>query len=172
MTRSTAVRSLVAIVMVAGLAFTGGSAASAQCYFNCGTAGDVTFSIEDSSVVAGQTVGVSGTGCGANEVVEFSIGDSVIGSASADGDGNYSSTVTIPGLSNGSYTVNASCGTEVLGLEITVAGAGGAVNPGGVGGSGLARTGSDLGPLAGLGAAALVLGAAAVYGTRRRRQEA
>ena len=169
MSRSTAVRGLVALVMTAGLVLVGGSAAFAQIpgYPSGGTP---TFTIDDSTVVAGQTIGVSGTGCAAGEEVTFTIGDTTVGSATADGSGDYAGTVTIPSLENGEYTINASCGTSVLGLNITVGDGGG--SSGGTSGGGLARTGTEIGPLAGLGAAAVVLGAAAVYGTRRRRQAA
>jgi len=170
MSRSHAVRGLVALVMTAGLVLVGGSAAFGQTYGGSGS-GSATFLIDDSTVVTGQTVGVSGTGCAANEDVTFTIGDTQVGSTVADADGNYSGSVVVPSLADGQYTINASCGTSVLGLNITVGGTGaGTVSSSA--GTGLARTGTEIGPLAGLGAAAVVLGAAAVYGTRRRRTHA
>ena len=172
MRRSNVVRACVAVLMAAGFLFVGANAASAAgCGYSCPTTGGtVTFTIDDTTVVAGQTVGVSGTGCAAGADVTFTIGGTEVGSTTADSDGNYSGSVTIPNLDPGEYTINATCGSAVLGITITVgSGAGGT---GSTTGGGLARTGSDLGPLAGLGAAAVVLGGAAVYGTRRRRQTA
>ena len=171
MSRSTAARGLLATVMVAGLVLVGGSAAFAQIpgYGGGGTP-TVTFEIDDSTVTVGQTVGVSGTGCGAGETVTFSIDGTTVGTTTASSDGSYSATVTIPNLPDGTYTPNATCGSDVLGLQITV-GSGVGGTGASTGGGGLARTGSNLMAPIGVGTIAVVLGGAAVYGTRRLRDE-
>jgi len=170
MSRNRLMRVLMGLIMAAGLVFVGSSAAGAA---DCGYGGCVVvFKIADTVVVAGQTVEVSGSGCEANAPVTITIGDTTVGTTTTDGDGNYTGTITIPDLPPGKYTVNADCGTGVLGIDITIEASSTPGTTPGTTTTPLARTGSDLGPLAALGAAAVVLGGAAVYGTRRRRQAA
>ena len=166
MTRRSTTRTLVGALVAVLFVVMGSSAANAQ--YGTTAPGTVTFTVEDSTVVAGQSLGVSGTGCDPDSEVTFTIGETVVGTATADSEGNYSGTVTIPALAPGTYTINAECGAEVLSLDITVGTGDGGTVP--TTDDGLARTGFDLAPLAGIGAAAVVLGAAAVYGTRRKRQ--
>ena len=60
-------------------------------------------------------------------------------------------------------------GTPIGSCTIQVAGAS---LPLAITGTSLARTGSDIGPAIGIGAALIALGAAAAYGARRRTQQA
>jgi len=168
--RST-VRALSILVGAAALSLLMASAASAQIPGYPGGGPSVTFKIDDSTVVAGQTVGVSGTGCGAGDTVTFTIDGSTVGATTASSTGTYSSTVTIPGLPDGTYTVNATCGGDVLGLSIILGNGGGSLGAS-TGTGGLARTGSNLMAPIGAGTIAVALGGAAVYGSRRRRESA
>ena len=167
--RST-VRALSMLVGAAALSLMLASAASAQIP-GYGGSPSVTFQVDDSTVVAGQSVVASGTGCGAGDTVTFSIDGTTLGTTTASSTGTYSSTVTIPDLPDGTYTLNATCGSDVLGLSITVGNGGGSLGAS-TGSGGLARTGSNLMAPVGVGTIAVVLGGAAVYGSRRRRQSA
>lgn len=107
--------------------------------------------------------------------VEFRIADQVIGSAPVNDDGTFSGNFTVPNVAQGDYTI---VGTASEDLEadgpIRILNAGTNVNNNNTntannGSTPLARTGFDATPMITLGAAALVLGAAAVYGSKRRR---
>lgn len=126
-------------------------------------------------VVRGETVDVRGDECagGASVTVTYDDG-TVLGTFTADGDGTFVSTITIPtGSSLGEHLVTATCGdveqflrVNVLGEQITTPG-------GSAPGGALPRTGSsNTAPLVGIGAGALVLGAAFLYGSRRSSDSA
>lgn len=132
-------------------------------------------------VTAGSRITLTGTAVNVDSI-EFAIGGSVIGSVTPDADGNFSGTFTVPSLAAGTYSITATaqsdCGEftveediEVVATQVT-----NPVNNNVNGSAGnttsdtpLARTGFDAAPMVTLGAAALVLGAAAVYGSKRRR---
>lgn len=133
-----------------------------------------------SQVQAGGELNVSGFCTIAGEDVTFTLGDITLGTVTPDENGDFSATFTVPAdLAPGTYTLTGTCGDQLVAegtVEVLGAGTGvGGGDDGSVGGSTntgstpLARTGFDARPVVTLGAAALVLGGAAVYGSRRRR---
>jgi LPXTG-motif cell wall-anchored protein len=180
MTRRKSLRGFAAVLLAAGFVLVAGSAAFAQYPTTPTTTGGCvpTITGPNESVTGGQSVPVSGTCCAPGQSVSFILnpGGMTIGQTTADSSGNYTGTVTIPeNLGEGQYTIAADCGgqtsTEVLGLSVGAGGTGTTTgSTTGSTGTALPRTGSNLAPLVGLGGAAIVLGAAAVYGTRRRRR--
>ena len=121
------------------------------------------------TVVRGETVDVSGEGCapGAEVVVTFDDG-TVLGTFTADENGDFTTTITIPkDATLGVHLVTATCGDVEQFINVNVL----AENVDNVDNGTLARTGSsNTGPLVGIGAAAIVLGGAFLYGARRPRQ--
>jgi LPXTG-motif cell wall-anchored protein len=149
------------------LLFTG-SAAHAQ-YEPGPTTTTPTTDIPEVTVVRGETVDVSGSDCapGADVVVTLDDGTN-LGTFTADENGSFVTTITIPSSTSiGSHLITATCGDVQQFLRVNVLGE--SVDQG-VGGGALPRTGSsNTAPLVGIGAGALVLGAAFVYGSRRPR---
>ncbi len=157
---------------------------------------EVVFSatIDNVTPGPGETVTISGT-CDAADSVDIGIDGSSIGSIPVDDDDSFSGSVTIPDLAPGTYTVTATCGDEVLGIEITIGGStggngtagtmtGGSDNgntagvstdsgsntgSGSSGSDALARTGGDTDVLLKVGGGLLLAGAAAtLFATKRR----
>ena len=141
---------------------------------------DASIALSASSVVAGDTVTVTGRGFGEGERVEMTLfSDPVfLGSADADSDGRFTATVRIPLTTPaGEHTVRAAGSTsgalaeKALTVQAVPAGPGapdaGAPGAGGPGGS-LSQTGSGA-LFAGLGALALLIAGGAVFLLRRRR---
>ena len=144
-----------------------------------------------SQVQAGGELNVSGNCSIEGEDVTFTLGDITLGTVTPDENGDFSATFTVPAdLAPGTYTLAGTCGDQLVAEgTVEVLGAGGSNGGGGAGAGGvnngssggtsggstntgstpLARTGFDARPVVTLGAAALVLGGAAVYGSRRRR---
>lgn len=160
---------MLAVLIGALFAFGGSAVASAQdCgYGGCGSS-TTTPDIPTVTVVRGESIDVTGEGCapGAEVVVTFDDG-TVLGTFTADANGDFTSTITIPSNATvGVHLVTATCGDVEQFLNVNVLGASDNVDDGT-----LARTGSsNTGPLVGIGAAAVVLGAAFLYGARRPRQ--
>ena len=167
---------VVAVLFGALLALFAGSAAGAQGIYppqSSTTSGPTTTTapeIPSVTVVRGETVDVAGSGCepGASVVVTYDDG-TVLGTFIADANGDFVTTITIPANSTlGDHLLTATCGDLEQYLNVNVLAE--QVNaPGGVNNGALPRTGSNTGPLVGIGAAALVLGAAFVYGARKPR---
>ena len=141
---------------------------------------DASIALSASSVVAGDTVTVTGRGFGEGERVELTLfSDPVfLGSADADSDGRFTATVRIPLTTPaGEHTVRAAGSTsgalaeKALTVQAAPVGPGapdaGAPGAGGPGGS-LSQTGSGA-LFAGLGALALLIAGGAVFLLRRRR---
>lgn len=149
------------------LVFTG-SAAHAQ--YEPGPSTTTPTDIPEVTVVRGETVDVSGTDCapGAEVVVTMDDGTN-LGTFTADDNGSFVATITIPASTSiGSHLITATCGDVQQFLRANVLGE--SVDSGATGGGALPRTGSsNTAPLVGIGAGALVLGAAFVYGSRRPR---
>ncbi|MCU1499298.1 MAG: hypothetical protein JWM47_3251 [Acidimicrobiales bacterium] len=121
------------------------------------------------TVVQGESLAVSGDGCAPGATVTFTLTSgeysAEIGTATADADGAYDSTVVIPSNAPaGAATLSNSCDTSVLGLQINAAPA---VTPGT-----LPRTGSNTQTLVGVGAGFLLLGGTLAIGARRTRRTA
>ena len=83
----------------------------------------------------------------------------------------FVTTITIPSTSTlGEHLVTATCGDVQQFIKVNVLAEQVNNTTPGVSGGTLPRTGSsNTGPLVGIGAAAMVLGAAFVYGSRRPR---
>ncbi|MDQ1423734.1 MAG: hypothetical protein QOD72_1232 [Acidimicrobiaceae bacterium] len=98
------------------------SPAVAQSY---GQGGVPTVQASSAAPAAGSQLTLSVAGFCANSPVSFSIGGTVVGSATSDGSGNASITITAP-TTPGTYTVvasspaNGSCAALVADLTITV----------------------------------------------------
>lgn len=133
-------------------------------------------SVDDTGVLAGGTVNISGQ-CFDDDIVDVFLEGELLGSIPVDADGNFSGPITIPSdTPPGTYTLEAVCGDTVLPITITVGAAGvtpppSGGNPPGGGGTGpLARTGSEVDGLLKIGGGLLLAGAAAVLVTTKRRR--
>lgn len=169
---------MLAVLLGAFLALGGSRMASAQ---ECGYGGCVTTTtggattttteadIPTITVVRGETVDVSGEGCapGAEVTVTWDDG-TVLGTFTADENGDFTTNITVPMDSTlGVHLVTATCGDVEQFINVNVL----AETVNAVDDGTLARTGSSsTGPLIGIGAAAVVLGGAFLYGARRPRQ--
>jgi LPXTG-motif cell wall-anchored protein len=135
-----------------------------------GTTSTTGSEIPTVTVVRGETVDVSGHGCLPGETVTVTFDDgTVLGTFTADENGDFVTTITIPSNATlGEHLITATCGDLQQFLKVNVLAE--QVNNPGVSNGELPRTGSsNTGPLVGIGAAAMVLGAAFVYGSRRPR---
>ncbi|HEV7719979.1 MAG TPA: Ig-like domain-containing protein [Iamia sp.] len=168
-------------VLAGTLLFASGGPASAQeCggYFGPPCGEDVLEVEYPSCVVAGDPFSVDGSvtpadAASAGEDVAFDIDGQSAGTLDIADDGTITGSLTAPNLALGNYTFTAVTG------ELEASGPIEVCTDGGVGGNGnnnvtggntpLARTGFDATPVVSLGAAALVLGAAAIYGSKRRQ---
>lgn len=168
---------LMLMALIAALFAFGGSAiASAQdCgYGGCTTTTEMSTTTQPEiptvTVVRGETVEVKGQGCapGADVVVTFDDGTK-LGTFTADENGDFVTTITVPASATvGVHLVTATCGEVEQFLNVNVLAETVTNN---VDTGTLARTGSSsTGPLVGIGAAAVVLGGAFLYGARRPRR--
>lgn len=123
-------------------------------------------------VEPGGSITITGN-CTEGGSVSFTIGGEEIGSVETDVNGDFEGTFTVPNLSPGTYTIEGECSGLVASgdIELVSDGAGPGTSSSG-GSTPLARTGFNPLPVVTLGAAALVLGGAAVYGSKRRRATA
>jgi hypothetical protein len=120
-------------------------------------------------VESGGDITITGNCTEGGDVV-FTIGDEEIGTVETDVNGDFEATFDVPNLTPGTYTIEGVCSGLVASGDIEVLAAG--TDPGddtNNAGGPLARTGFNPLPVVTLGAAALVLGGAAVYGSKRRR---
>ena len=133
-----------------------------------------------SVVQSGGSIHITGSCNVPDEPVVFTIGDQEIGTITPEDDGSFDVTLDVPNLAAGDYTISGTCGDLVADGTLTVTTTTTPTTPttpintvnttsGTTSGTPLARTGFDAAPMVTLGAAALVLGAAAVYGSKRRR---
>lgn len=171
---------MLVTVMAAFLAAGAGVASAQDCgYGGCPTSSTSTpgggsstttteAEIPTLTVVRGETVDVGGEGCapGAEVTVTYDDG-TTLGTFTADENGDFLATVTIPTSSTlGVHLMTATCGDVEQFINVNVL----AESINNVDSGTLARTGtSTTGPLVGIGAAALVLGGAFLYGARRPR---
>jgi LPXTG-motif cell wall-anchored protein len=155
---------LVLAAAAAILAMSSGAASAQDGYDGGGsTPGD---DIDTVTVVRGETFDVAGDGCLPGEEVVVTWDDgTVMGTFAADDDGSFLATITVPmDASLGMHLVTATCGDVEQFLNVNVL----AETLNNVDDGTLARTGSNsTTPLLGIGAAALVLGGAFLYGARR-----
>ncbi|MGI8710984.1 MAG: hypothetical protein ACR2LA_08340 [Acidimicrobiales bacterium] len=105
-----------------------------------------------------------------------SFDDTQVGSTTADGQGAFSVSITIPAnASPGTHTITSTCGSVVLSSTITILGAGGtntgngSSSGGGVSNGTLARTGLPTGRLLQVGLGVAAAGGAVLALSRSRR---
>ncbi|WP_457025656.1 hypothetical protein [Geodermatophilus sp. SYSU D01119] len=128
------------------------------------------------SVTAGRAVTLTGSGYLPDSTVTLVVYSTptVLGTVVTDGNGAFSTTVTLPsGLASGAHTLVASGvdpagNPRALALPVTVAATGAAAGGGSAGSGGLAYTGADVAVPAVGGVAALLLGGGLVVAARRR----
>jgi LPXTG-motif cell wall-anchored protein len=123
-----------------------------------------TITVDDSTVSPGQVVKVSGTGCAPGSTVTLQFVGPPAGTpvnTTAGSDGSFSGNVTIPtNATAGANSIRATCGSLVQNVTVTVS----------VGGTGLARTGTDSSlPLTTIGIGLVAAGGFVVLIARRRR---
>ncbi len=189
-------KAVAGICMLFGVLAVSGSAAGAQACGGYGQPGcdQLTFDyptpvnagaeipivgvIEDTAATTDKATATSDETGTRGTTVAFTIGGLAAGELDVEADGSFSGVITVPSsLSAGTTTITGTSGdiTAEGPIEILGSGVGGNGNNNGgtgtaSGGSGaLARTGFSSTPMITLGAAVLVLGAAAVYGSKRRR---
>jgi LPXTG-motif cell wall-anchored protein len=136
-----------------------------------GSTTTTTSEIPTVTVVRGESIDVSGQACAPGATVTITYDDgTVLGTVTADADGKFTTKITVPSSSTlGMHLVTATCGDVEQFLNVNVL----AENVDNVDNGTLPRTGSsNTGPLVGIGAAAVVLGAAFLYGARRPRTQA
>lgn len=182
----------IAVALVAFAGFSGVAGAQDLDGYEPGPEGCAAFDFDYSAQVqAGGTLEVTnGVSDTPNAEVSLALDDVALGGTLVtDADGAFAGSYSIPAdLAPGTYELIATCGgveylsedgapVEVLAATQTPNNNTGNMNTGNNGGGNgtntgstpLARTGFEARPLVTLGAAALVLGGAAVYGSRRRR---
>lgn len=164
---------VVAALVGALLVLLGGTAANAQDPYAPSSSTTTTSTtapdVPSVTVVRGETISVDGDSCAPGATVTVTWDDgTVLGTFTADANGDFSTTITVPSdASLGTHLVTATCGDVEQFLNVNVL----AETVNNVNNGTLARTGSsNTGPLVGLGAAAIVLGGAFLYGARRPRR--
>ena len=180
-------KAVAGICVLVGTLLLASGTASAQ---DCGAYGPVcepaeTLTFEyPRTVRAGGTVHITGQIAdqdpqvlqATGETVAFVLADEAIGTTPIEDDGTFAGDFTVPHVAPGEYRITATSGTLSAAGPITVIAEGTTGN--GTTGNGttvagrtdpLARTGFDATPMVTLGAAVLILGGAAVYGSKRRR---
>lgn len=181
------IKAVAGICVLVGTLFLTSSAANAQgCggYFGPPCGETLTFEYPR-TVRAGQVINITGVISGtpetqaasraSDDTVEFVLADRAIGSADVAEDGTFEGDFTVPNVAPAEYDITATSGTLSATGPITVIADGvsgnGGNNNNNVANNNnpLARTGFDATPMVTLGAAVLILGAAAVYGSKRRR---
>jgi PGF-CTERM protein len=158
-------KALTALALAAAFAvFVGPAVAQAQDYPPSGE--DLT--VSDSRVVRGQSITISGGGAEPGATVQIIIAGQVVATTTADGDGNFSASFSIPaGLEVGTYTVTAVSNGEVLSsLQVAVATGSSSGSS-----SDLPFTGSTTLPGIGIGVGLIALGSALLMLSRRRRSQ-
>jgi hypothetical protein len=137
-----------------------------------------TLTSSTTTVCAGCSITLSGTGFQPGETITIQLFSTpvTLGSTTADPQGAFTTTVTIPAdTTPGNHTIVAtgltSGITASFAIVVTGASTTGAVTPSaGTPSSGsLAFTGADIAAMAGVGAIALALGGMLVFAGRRRR---
>jgi LPXTG-motif cell wall-anchored protein len=128
------------------------------------------------AVAGADFIRVTGEGCPPNGGIGYSYSgpESGQGTATAGATGAFS--FTISDLDRGTYNIAVQCGGQTFVLSATVGAAGAAPAPvaaAGTGGTALPRTGSDSSiGMAQLGFAALAVGSAALFASKRRKAKA
>lgn len=128
-----------------------------------GNYGGCSATVSDSNVQPGQSVTVSGSGAAVDGAVSASLDGTVVGTGTADAQGDFSFSVTIPASASGNETLTVSCGAN-RGTDALVLGVGSDLLP--------ATGTSSTFPMAQTGVAALALGAAALGAARVRKARA
>ncbi|MBW3615785.1 MAG: LPXTG cell wall anchor domain-containing protein [Actinobacteria bacterium] len=133
--------------------------------------------VSDTTVTLGQPITISGCCFVGDVVIDIFSTPQRLGTATADANGTFTATVTVPtDIAPGEHTITATgqnadgSGTLVLRFPITVLGAGAAdTDTAGRLTGALPRTGAEAFPLAQGGLALILVGAGAVFSVRNRR---
>lgn len=105
-----------ALLMACGVLLISAGTASANPYPP--TSG-CTVSVSDQSVTAGQTTTVTGSGFAANHSVGLTVGGASLGSATTDGNGSFSTTVTMPSsLAAGRHQIVAHAASQTCSFTL------------------------------------------------------
>jgi hypothetical protein len=160
-------KALTALALAAALAvLVGPAVAQAQPYPPVGE----ELTVSDSRVVRGQSITISGGGADPFAAVKLYLNSTpvLLGSTTADADGDFSATVTIPSsVAAGVHTLTAVSNGEVLAsLQLVVAGGAGSSS-----GGDLPFTGSTTLPGIGIGVGLIALGSSLLLLSRRRRAQ-
>jgi LPXTG-motif cell wall-anchored protein len=129
-----------------------------------GNYGGCSATVSDTSPEPGQEITVEGSGAADGGTVSATLDGTEVGTGTADAQGDFTFTATIPSTATGSETLAVSCGPNrgTFPITLTV-----------VAGSGtLPATGSDSLPLAWIGLGVLAAGATVMGGARLRARTA
>ena len=139
------------------------SPAFAQYGGTCG------FVLTPTTVTPGQTVQVVGQNATPFELLVFTINGVTIGTTTADANGNFSATLTIPtNLPAGTYSIDTNCDNAVSSQSINVSSANNAANNNNS--NNLPNTGSNSLLFLRWALALIAVGGLILLGTRRRHQ--
>ena len=156
---------MVAALLGASLASLAMTATTASAQYQNGQPGII---VNPGSTTVGGKVVVEGSGCPAGSTVTIKIGDVVVGTVTANGDGDFSDTIVLPpSIVPGTYTVHALCGNLDLTTVLSVSALAATTTAGTTGT--LPRTGTDSGLWVKVGRSLVVVGGLLVLATRRRR---
>jgi len=164
----------ISIGLIAALTLSLGftSVASAQTTINIVNYGNLTIIINNTIVMPGGTVIITGQGFLPNSVITVTVGSTVVGTPVTDSNGSFTQGFDAP-MVLGEHTVSATDGTNTISIPFTVAASGAAstgapaVTPGGT----LPYTGTDSSlPIAQGGAMLVAAGAVIVFTVRKRQQ--
>lgn len=162
-TRRRTVASTIVLAFIALFAFGTGSASA----YPPGHAPTLALSV--STAGEGSTIGVQGSNYAANETVTLTLHSAVstLGTAHTDGNGSFSTTVTLPNGVTGQHTVvgtGATGDSASAAILITAAGTSGAGS-----GGGLSNTGVAVLSIGGLGVLLLLGGGIMLLAGRRSK---
>lgn len=153
----------ILVLSAAVLAVGGVALAPAGAQDGGGNYGGCNATVSDTTVQPGQTVTVTGSGAAVGGDVSASIDGTEVGSGTADAEGNFTFSATIPAGASGNVTLSVSCGPN-RGVDTVVLG---------VGADTLPETGSNSSfPMAQAGLAAVALGGALLGASRFRARAA
>jgi LPXTG-motif cell wall-anchored protein len=163
-------KALTALALAAAIGMLAGQAAYAQSADYPADGAPLT--VNDSRVVRGQLITIRGSGARPHAIVRiyFFSDPILVGTTRADGDGNFSISVSVPsGVAAGGHTLSAvSNGVTLASVAVTVAGSG----SGSASGSGsLPFTGSNTLPGIAIGVVLILLGSTTLLVSRRRREK-
>jgi hypothetical protein len=134
--------------------------------------GTCGFVLSPTTVQPGSTVQVVGQNANPGEVLVFTIESIVVGTTTADENGNFTATLTIPAdLAPGAYSVDVNCGNSVSSQTLNVTAANGNNGNGENTSGNLPTTGSNTLLFLRWALALIAVGGLILLATRRQRQQ-